>query len=151
MPFQARAFDMFVCDDLAVPCKSAKRWLCIYYHILFYFFFCSNLSSVLRRNAATRKGSQLEVPTSYILGLNLGASWCGRYTLLFALITNYVYWMFSLVSSAHAMGCQEEKYGGETSTGRGEHQFMLRNLIDIQLYPETRKFIRVCDRLNNTC
>ena len=35
--------------------------------------------------------------------------------LLCALITNYVYWMFLLVSSAHAMGCQEKKYREETS------------------------------------
>jgi hypothetical protein len=36
-------------------------------------------------------------------------------TLLCALNTNYVRWMFLLVSSVHELGCQEEKYGVETS------------------------------------
>ena len=31
-------------------------------------------------------------------------------SLRFALISNYVYWMFFMVSSVHAMGCQEKKY-----------------------------------------
>jgi len=40
----------------------------------------------------------------------------GAYASVFcSLITNYVGWMFFLVSSAHAMGYKEAKYEGETS------------------------------------
>jgi len=38
--------------------------------------------------------------------------------------TNYVRWMFLLVPSVHAVGCQEE-----IPPGPGEHRFMLRNLL----------------------
>ena len=38
-------------------------------------------------------------------------------TLLCALITNYVRWMFLMVLSAHAMGCQGRKYRDEISYG----------------------------------
>lgn len=48
--------------------------------------------------------------------------------LLCSLTTNYVCWMFLLVSSAHAIGCQEEKYEGETFWG--EHEFVPHNLTD---------------------
>ena len=42
------------------------------------------------------------------------------YILLCALTTNYVRWMFLLVSSVNAMGCQEIL--------SGEQRFTLRNL-----------------------
>ena len=48
---------------------------------------------------------------------------------LCALITNYVYRVFLLVSSAYTMGRQEAKYGNGTS--RGEYRFLLRKLTDM--------------------
>jgi len=45
------------------------------------------------------------------------------YTLLCALTTNHVRWMFLLVSSVHAVECQEK-------IPSGEHRFMLRNPND---------------------
>ena len=54
----------------------------------------------------------------------------GSHTLLCTLIRNYVCWMFLLVSSAHAVGCKETKYGDVSGTSWGEHPFMLRNLVD---------------------
>ena len=59
-----------------------------------------------------------EVPTSYIVGHNqvITSLRLGRdLHLLCALISNYVYWMFFLVLSVHAMGCQETKRRDEPS------------------------------------
>ena len=52
-------------------------------------------------------------------------------------ITNYGCWIFLSVSSAHAMGCQETKFGDKTL--RGERPFMLCNHPLTQLRPETTK------------
>jgi len=65
----------------------------------------------------------------------------GPVTSIATLTTNYVRWMFLLVPSAHAVGCQEE-------IPPGKHRFMFRNnLIDTYLRPEFGK--SSCERPNN--
>ena len=48
-----------------------------------------------------------------IFGYNFAAPYRAC-TLLCTLISNYVCWLFLLVLSANAMGCNEKKYGDET-------------------------------------